>query len=244
MNAKQLKSKIRLLLGFMYFVAPMIWGIWITARLQIVTTKEFLHCITSPVSLIILPAIYFINYRLMTRKVSQILNCRNNSAGHIVRSMLRFHILSIIFFGTIGTFICMSMLRFPRLGFFLSSPHHDLFTVITGSMAGTALTFIFFTVFTYLFLFTIQDIGQALLPQENRSITKQYIVTNLFLLITGSLLLICSAVLAVNINNPGLSANDFVHAALKSGAITAIPVFCGTSLMAKMTSKIIDRLCI
>ena len=104
--------KIAAIHFFMYFVGPIIWGAWMIFRLQIISVQQYVHCIASVPVLAMLLLYYVVNTVYMVRKTRQGTDNPENHLQHLAngKSVLLFNVVSVVSFGTIGTFAFLSML--------------------------------------------------------------------------------------------------------------------------------------
>ncbi len=231
MNIKKTKKKLLFAMIFMYFIAPQIWGIWMTYKLHLITTKEYLHLLTSPITLAILITFFIVNRKYYSKKIDQ---CSNYSISIKRDDFLlipKFHLISIVLFGTLGTFLAMLSLKFPSLGFFdIKAINFD--KVIAGTLAGASLTFIFFFLFTSIIIGSFEKIIFQKY-QETHKIFVKYLPFNIILVMIGAFLMFFSTIESLSIINQTQSVNDFIYQLKVSTLTLIIPLTAGTFLIFK-----------
>lgn len=142
--------KIAALHFFMYFVGPVIWGIWMIFRLQIVSVQQYIHCLASVPVLAMLVLYYVVNTVYMVRKTKQGTDNQDNHQKHLAngKSVLLFNAISVVSFGTIGTFAFLSMLSTNSLGFIPIDLGKWYLSAVVGALSGAALVLMFYNFFS------------------------------------------------------------------------------------------------
>ncbi len=199
MNAKKLHTKMMLSMIFMYFIAPQIWGLWMVLKLKIISFSEYLHMATSPITILLLVLFFSINKKYYTRTSKKFLANNMEDAPNKLLKVPSFHLLSIVLFGSVATFLAMLSLYFPGLGFLVTEPI-DFNTVIVGMLAGASLTFIFFFLFTSIIIRSFETIADYQKVDPPNNLFNRYLPFNLALIISGIFLMVISTVKAVSIN--------------------------------------------
>jgi len=233
MNKDKIRRKMMFSMIFMYFIAPQIWGIWMVFKLKIITFSEYLHLATSPVTIILLGVFFYVNRRYYIRTVEKFLANNLTDTQNKLRAVPSFHLLSIILFGTVGTFLVMLTLYFPKLGFVVSQPGVSFRIVITGMLAGASLTFIFFFLFTSIIINSFEAIVEHHQITKTYSLFYQYLPWNLILVIAGIFLMIFSTVESVALNSVTLKTLDFIKQLNFNILTLMVPIAMGTFLLVK-----------
>jgi len=142
--------KIAAIHFFMYFVGPVIWGVWMIFRLQIVSVQQYIHCLASVPVLAMLVLYYVVNTVYMVRKTRQGTDNPDNQQKHLAngKSVLLFNAISVVSFGTIGTFAFLSMLATNNLSLIPIDIGTWYLSAIVGSLSGAALVLMFYNFFS------------------------------------------------------------------------------------------------
>lgn len=230
MNTKKAQQKVLFSLIFMYFIAPQIWGIWMVLKLNIITFTQYLHVALSPVTLVLMGVFFYLNYRYYTKFIYKFSSIESSNIPKNTHKVPVFHLISIIIFGTVATFLAMLTLYFPKLGFFVTSSI-ELNTLITGMLSGTSLVFIFFFLFTSIIIRTFD----LLLATNNSTLTPKifyrYLPLNLVLMICGFFLMIISTVKSLEITGSEMGNAEFINRMNISMFTLIIPFTFGSLLL-------------
>ncbi len=233
MIEKKLQRKMMFFMIFMYFVAPQIWGIWMVLKLNIITFHQYLHLATSPLTILILVLFFYVNKSYYLGVINKI---KTNNLKEISTTPI-FHLISIILFGTVGTFLAMLTLYFPKLNILSGvQPIESFKTVITGMLAGASLTLTFFFLFTSMIIHSIETMSINYKVTATRSLFYKYLPWNIAIVITGLFLLVFSTVKAVSITSNGLNTYDFIEKVNFNILTLLVPIAMGTFLLIKQVN--------
>lgn len=232
-DEKKIRRKIIFIMIFMYFIAPQIWGLWMVFKLKIITFSEYLHLATSPFTILLLFLFFFTNWRYYIRKAEKFIANNNIEAQNELLSVPFFHILSIVLFGIIATFLVMLTLYFTNLGFVVSQSAISFKTVIIGMLAGASLTFIFFFLFTTVLIRSFETIAIHHKIAKQNSLFNRYMPLNIVLVITGIFLMVISTVEAASVTGVALRTQDFIRLLNFNLLTLLLPITMGTLLLVK-----------
>jgi len=124
------RARIGLLYGFMYLVGPLLWGGWMVFRLRLLTLGEYVHCLTSPLTLCMM-AVFL---------AGNITNIHRAAGGAPTLWTLRTHCAALVAFGTAGTFVFLTPLSGGALEW--------LGRAGIGALSGASLVFLTYGFFT------------------------------------------------------------------------------------------------
>jgi ferredoxin-type protein NapH len=231
--------KIVFLYFYMYFIGPLIWGVWMVFRLKLITLQECCHCIFSPVAITMFISYFLFNLIYMKR----LLNKASDLPGATITEtskiyympVLKVHCISIISFGTIGTFACLSMLSTNIFSFLKITPGDWLLKTVIGSLSGTSLVFLFYIMFSAIIITTATDSIKATQSYVKKRTLVSLKLFNLTMYIIGLVLFIGTATASLIYRN-----NNFIID--KDTAIfwvtLALPVFMSGLLYYKSNKRI------
>jgi hypothetical protein len=236
---KKLKGRTNFSFIFMYFIAPFIWGIWISFRLKMIPFDMFLRAILSPVSVAVLLAFFMYNRIHINKLLNAILNDNTNEDGikNAVGKIMKTHLISIALFGTIGTFICMLTLKFPFLVYGATLDTFSVHYALTGSFAGAALTLIFFNMFSYMLMDAICKMANVNNSNSATCNFKKYLMVSKSFLIAGIFFLFLSAIMSFAYSSLDVNALQLLKHIQLLAITLVVPVFLGTFLSIKWTNK-------
>jgi hypothetical protein len=137
-------ARIGLLYAFMYVVGPLIWGGWMVFRLKVLTLGEYLHCLTSPLSVCMMAVFLAGNLANIHRAAGP----RAHASGASARWILRTHCAALVAFGTAGTFIFLIPLSGAALGPHGLKDAEWLTRAVIGALSGASLVFLTYGFFT------------------------------------------------------------------------------------------------
>jgi hypothetical protein len=176
----------------MYFLGPLIWGWWIVFRLKIFALDQFLHSITSPITLLLLCSFFAYNLNRYFNTISSVYKRSVVDALEIRKKLLSLFILhqfSIVLFGIVATQICIFTELFPQLGFYLQKSNTNYLSMATAALSGGALVLLFYVNFNNILIKVLNGVYSYAISKEDCliSIKKQL---GLFTFIPSSLGLI------------------------------------------------------
>jgi hypothetical protein len=235
-------AKITLLHLYMFFVGPLIWGIWMVARLKIITLQEFLHCLLSPISITILMSYFIFNFvyiRSAIKKSNHLTAINQSSEKHISSiSVLKVHCASIITFGTLGTALFMITLSSNKYSLITVPSNGWIYKAIIGSLSGASLVFLFYVLFSVLIFINSMDLFKDEKLENTHMTFKKLGVFNFYIYVTGLLLFIGSVIIAYTfqIHNLNMTIN-FKSIALYSLS-SAFPIIMSLFLYRKSIKKL------
>lgn len=155
--------RIRALYAFMYLGGPLLWGGWMVFRLELMSPADFLRCLLSPLTLVMLGA--FLAANLLNASRATAACCRGGVVD--LRPILRAHCASIVAFGTVGTFVFLVPLSVSGVGVHAIDRGGWLFTAIVGAVSGASLVFLVYGYFTVL-IFRLITGAPGVLPGPRR----------------------------------------------------------------------------
>ena len=231
--------KIVFLYFYMYFIGPLIWGIWMVFRLRIITLQECYHCILSPVTITIFILCFLFNLIYMKRLLNEVSGLPDTINAETSKpywmSLLKVHCISIILFGTIGTFVSLSMLSTNMLSFFKITSGDWLFKTVIGALSGASLVFLFYIMFSVIIITTVIDSIKTMQSNAKKRILVRLKLFNLILYIIGLVLFIGTAVASLIYRNINF---EFDNDTLIFLVTLALPVFMSGFLYYKSNKKI------
>ncbi len=137
-------AKIGLLCTFMYVGGPLLWGGWMVFRLRLLTPREYLHCLLSPVTLGML-AVFLAGALANMRRAA---GPRARAGDVSVRWILRIHCAALVMFGTGGTFLFLVPLSDRASATGHLGGAEWLARAGIGALSGASLVFLTYGFFT------------------------------------------------------------------------------------------------
>lgn len=148
MSTVKVPKRVRIwaLYAFMYVGGPLLWGAWMVFRLELMSPADFVHCLVSPLTLVMLGAFLAANLANTSRAAAAC--CRGGVVD--LRPIIRAHCLSVVAFGILGTFVFLLPLSVPGGEADAMNERGWLFTAIVGAVSGASLVFLVYGYFTAL----------------------------------------------------------------------------------------------
>ncbi|PKM40744.1 MAG: hypothetical protein CVV04_06035 [Firmicutes bacterium HGW-Firmicutes-9] len=236
--------KIAALHFFMYFIGPVIWGVWMIFRLQIVSVQQYLHCLTS-VPVLSMFVIYSVaNTVYMGCKAKQATDnlSHNRQRPMNGKFILLFNAIFVVSFGTIGTFAFLSMLSTNSLCFIPIDMGAWYSSAIVGSLSGAALVLMFYNFFSTTVVMSVIEGMRENHEEEYRNnlLTLKREIKLLYH--AGVILFFVSAIASLMITK----GFEFGHALNQSNfrfmATMVVPLLMGSLMYRKSVRKIKDAL--
>lgn len=188
MKTNKLFLKIVLLYFYMYFIGPLIWCIWMVFKLEILSLQECYHCISSPLAITLFISYFLFNTVYIKRLISKLsAQPSETKAETYLISALNAHFISIFTFGTIGTFLCLSMLSNNLSSDWLPK-------VVIGALSGTSLVFLFYIMFSAIIIITLTALIKTTQSYSQNRIFIRLKHFNQLLYIIGLILFVGTAV--------------------------------------------------
>jgi len=151
---------------------------------------------------------------------------------------LKVHCVSLISFGTISTFICMSMLSTNSLSYFEISSNDWLLKAIIGSLSGASLVFLFFIFFSAIIFTNVIDNIKPAQQHVAKSMLIKLKLFNLAMYIIGLILFIGTAIVSLIYYNNTIGKAIIHKESITFLATLTFPVFMSGLLYFKSNSKI------
>lgn len=236
--------KIAVLHFFMYFLGPVIWGVWMIFRLQIVSVQQYIHCLASVPVIAMLVLYYVVNTVYMVRKTKQGTDNQDNHQKHLAngKSVLLFNAISVVSFGTIGTFAFLSMLSTNSLSLIPIDIGTWYLSAVVGSLSGAALVLMFYNFFSTTVVMSVLGGMRKNHELEYRNILLMLKREIAILYHAGVTLFFVSAIASLLITG----RLEFGHALDQSNlmfmATTVVPVLMGSLMYRKSVRKVKDAL--
>ena len=229
--------KMTVLYFYMYFVGPLIWGGWMTYRLKIISLQEYLHCLISLPVILMLVLYFFVNTVSAIKFLNKAAEKTKQTGG---RTALRLNSVSVISFGTAGTFAFLSMLSTNGLSFNTIKTDSWVVKSIIGSMSGAALVFMFYIYFSTTLMTTLLNkMKETSWGEENETLRKLR-RENAILYVLGLVMFVGSFAASLLYNGILTSGNFAASGGLLVLATLTFPVFMSWLLFRKSGRKI-DR---
>lgn len=236
--------KIAAIHFFMYFVGPIIWGAWMIFRLQIVSVQQYLHCIASVPVLAMLLLYYVVNTVYMVRKTRQGTDNPENHRQHLANgnSILLFNVVSVVSFGTVGTFGFLSMLATNNLSLIPIDIGAWYLSAAVGSLSGAALVLMFYNFFSTTVVMSIIEGMRENHEEEYRSnlLTLKREIKILYH--AGVILFFVSVFASLLITGRLEVGHVFNQSNLMFVATSVVPVLMSSLMYRKSVRKIKDAL--
>lgn len=229
MKTNKLFLKIVLLYFYMYFIGPLIWCIWMVFKLEILSLQECYHCISSPLAITLFISYFFFNTLYIKRIINKLsVQPSEKKAETYLNAALNVHFISIFTFGTIGTFLCLSMLS-------THSSSHLIPKIAIGTLSGASLVFLFYIMFSAVIIVTLAALIQAIpsYPQNRIFIRLKHF--NQLLYIIGLILFIGTAVASLVYRTNQFAVNQNTILFL---VILLLPISMSTFLFYQSNKKI------
>lgn len=230
MTDKNAFLRITLLYLYMYFVGPLIWGLWMVKRLGIITAQEFVHCLLSPVSLSIFVLLFLLNL-VHTGYAAE----RHSGYGKGIRSILKVHCISIVVFGILGTPLFLSGLSREHMDQVSMTADSWIIKAAIGSMSGIALIFLFYALFSVMVFDNLKHFFKAEEIRDSMVSLKKF---NAAVYSLGLLSFLTSATLAYLVRMQKTGAKAEIGDILLYFAFTAVPVLMSLLLYKKSVKRI------
>ena len=230
MTDKNAFLKITLLYLYLYFVGPLIWGVWMVKSLKIITAQEFVHCLFSPVSISIFVLLFLLNLMHTGYTVESL---SDNGKG--IRSILKVHCISIVVFGILGTPLFLSGLSRENMDQTHIAVNSWIIKAAIGSISGIALIFMFYVLFSVMLFDNLKHFFKAEDIRDSIVILKKF---NAVLYCLGLLSFLISATLAYLVRIQKTGAKAEIGDILFYFTFTAVPVLMSLLLYKKSLKRI------
>lgn len=229
MKTNNIFLKIVFLYFYMYFIGPIIWGVWMIYKLKIITLEEYCHSLLSPVTIIMFCLYFLFNlFYMMT-----LFNKTSNFS-----SALKVHCLSLLSFGTVGTSIFMSLLPTNNFSHIEINQSDWLLKAIIGSLSGASLVFLFYIFFSAIIFTSIIDTTKTAQQCEVRKTLLSLKVFNLAVYILGMILFIGTAVASFVFRYKSISHDLITRETAIFGVTMVFPILMSGLLYLKSIKKI------
>lgn len=242
MKTNTLLFKMVLAYIFMYFFGPLVWGIWMTFKLKIITVQEYFHCVLSPAGITIFLSYFIFNLLYIIRFLNRTSNLSPTLGDKLkptyLLSAFRVHCISLISFGTISTFVCMSQLSTNSYNYFKIELTEWLSKAIIGSLSGTSLVFLFYISVSTMIFTNIANNIKTVPRYEARKTLQSLKTFNSVLYILGLLLFIGTAFYSFVLHAGRTNILLISKESAIYGATLAAPVIMSGILYLKSTKRI------
>lgn len=179
----------------MYFVGPLIWGVWMIYKLKIITLKEYLHCLLSFPILIMLAMYFLVNTFFIIKLMHNAF--KNETLQIESMTVLTLHSICVISFGSIGTFAFLSMLSTNNFCFYTIIIGNWIEKAIIGALSGSALVFMFYIFFSTTIITTITNQLNEKYDEKSKKTLDRLRHTNMVLYIIGLILFLTTSIVAI-----------------------------------------------
>jgi hypothetical protein len=172
-------------------------------RLRIITMQAFLHCLLSAPVILMLILFFAVTRGLLLRQFPSAGASGQSAASALAngRRAVFINAISVVLFGTIGTFAFLSMLSTNAFRFDPVLKQAWLFPALVGSAAGGALVMMFFHFPSAIALTTIFHANSSM-EQEEQNRLRRVLQTELtWMYGAGLLLFILSAAASYLLNS-------------------------------------------